>query len=63
MKALYKKDLVLSDSIYSLKASLLTKIQDYFEKNKTLETSEITGKMKSIVSQTDDISKIIRYLN
>jgi phosphate uptake regulator len=63
MKAFYKKDMNLSDEIYIKKSALLKECDDYFEANKCFEISEITGKFKSIVSQSDDISKIIRYLN
>jgi phosphate uptake regulator len=63
MKAFYKNDMVLSDSVYLNKPIMIKKCDDFFEKNKCLETSEITGKLKSILSQSDDISKIIRYLN
>ncbi|MBU1198394.1 MAG: hypothetical protein KKF46_02295 [Nanoarchaeota archaeon] len=63
MKAYYKGDIVLSDEIYESKPMLLGQCDKYFQKNKILEVSEITGKFKSIISKTDDISKIIRYLN
>ena len=62
MKGFYKRDLTISDSVYANKSNLLKKCDAYFEKNRSLETSEITGKFKGIISQSDDISKIIRYL-
>jgi len=63
MKAFYKKDFNLADEIYLNKTPMLKKCDEYFEDNKCLEIADITGKFKSIVSQSDDISKIIRYLN
>jgi len=63
MKAYYKTDYLLSDEVYSRKSPLLIKCEEYFDRNKHLELAEITGKLKSIISQSDDISKIIRYLN
>ncbi|KYK25458.1 hypothetical protein AYK26_05980 [Euryarchaeota archaeon SM23-78] len=63
MKAFYKKDFVLSDEIYTITPALMKKCEKYFEDNKSVETSEIAGKLKGIVSQSADISKVIRYLN
>jgi len=63
MKAFYKTDFILSDEVYSQKSPLLRKCEEFFENNKSVETAEISGKLKSIISQSDDISKIIRYLN
>ncbi|MBN2051868.1 phosphate uptake regulator PhoU [Candidatus Woesearchaeota archaeon] len=63
MKAFYKNDMSLADTLNVNKPAIIKKCEDYFEKNKSLEASEITGKLKGIISQSDDISKIIRYLN
>ncbi|MBU0666309.1 MAG: PhoU domain-containing protein [Nanoarchaeota archaeon] len=62
MKAFYKEDIALSDKVSSERFELMKKFDEYFEKNRGLEIADICSKMKSVLSQINDISKIVRYL-
>jgi len=61
MTAFYKKDHNLSDQVYLNRTVLIKNCDDFFEKNKNMEGAEYVGKLKSIISNTDDINKIIRF--
>ena len=61
MTALYKKDTALADKVYIARTELINKCDEFQARNKSMEGSEFIGKLQSIISNTDDINKIIRF--
>ena len=62
MKSFYTQDSQLSDLVALRRDQLINACDEFFEKNTTLVISEITGKLKGIMSHITDISRLVRYL-
>ncbi|MBI4147841.1 hypothetical protein HY490_00975 [Candidatus Woesearchaeota archaeon] len=62
MKSVYTKDIELSDSIAIRRPQLVKECDEYFEQHNDVAVSEITGKIKGMLSHITDISRLVRYL-
>lgn len=62
MKCFYTNDLKLSDEVSMRREKIVKDCDDYFEKHKDVIISEVTGKIKGMLSHISDISRLVRYL-